>query len=344
MAAYTYKQLLSVAEKIADGFGLSDDMSKKTTGFICQNHNDLLADILAGDLSGVPGVLDEMKNGSGAAGVNTKTEKPEKDRRGASGISDNKRKPGGGRSSVNKQKRKAAEKTSRKAGGVGVNTSGVAVDMITGAAVDCETVEDVPGVLPDNVPGLVQDIIVSFCEQNNIADLSKERQPRWSAACMVVGGSLFKKSKILHDMEREKKNGGIVYDVGRVSALADVWLYLCSVFCKAPMVTDFAFFAGVSDSWLYGVGSPDGLTPARSALLKKLKYAQESGLSSMIVDGRQNPTGALAALNHWHGWTQTREVIHTSAAAASSAGSLPDFGNNSGLLTDSGSGSGGSGS
>jgi hypothetical protein len=187
-------------------------------------------------------------------------------------------------------------------------------------------------VLPDNVPGLVRDCIDSFCEQNKIDDLSKERQPRWAAACMAVGASVFKGSKLLHDIAREKVNGGTVYDVGRVSALVDLWIYLCSMFCKAPLVVDFAYFSGISEAWFYGVGSPDGLTPARAALAKKLKQVQEGGLSAMIGDGRQNPTGALAALNHWHGWTQTREIIHTSGAASVSAPSLPVFDASGGFL------------
>lgn len=197
------------------------------------------------------------------------------------------------------------------------------------------------GELPDNVSALVLDCIESYCEANHIDDMSKERQPRWAAACMVVGRSIFKNSKILHNIEREKTHGGIIYDVGRVSELCDLWLILCNQYNKAPMIDDFADFAGVSDSWLYGIGSAEGLTPARSALLQKLKRAQERGLAGLIVDGRQNPTGALAALNHWHGWTQTREVIHTNGGSVPVAPSLPVFDTSAGLLTDGGEDHGG---
>ena len=178
------------------------------------------------------------------------------------------------------------------------------------------------------------DVIQSYCDQNNIDDLSKERQPRWGAACYMVGQSVFKCSKILHDIQKERVQGGTVYDVGRVSALVDLWGVLCKNFCKAPMIDDFAAFAGVSDTWIYGANLPDGLTPARSLLLQKLKRMQEGGLSALIVDGRQNPTGALAVLNHFHGWTQSREIIHTNGGGASSAVALPVFGENSGLIED----------
>ena len=235
---------------------------------------------------------------------------------------------------------KNKRKTSRADSGVNTRTKkpsagqqdcdGVTVEKVTGDII----AETAAGVLPDNVPALIMDVIQSYCDQNNISDLSKERQPRWRAACYIVGQSVFKNSKILHDLQREKVNGGIVYDVGRVSALVDVWGVLCANFCKAPMVDDFAHFAAISDTWLYGANSPDGLTPTRAALLQKIKRIQESGLSSLIVDGRQNPTGALAALNHWHGWTTTKEIIHTTGAAAAAAPALPVFDVSSGLISE----------
>jgi hypothetical protein len=104
------------------------------------------------------------------------------------------------------------------------------------------------------------------------------------------------------------------------------------------MITDFAAFAGIDPTTVHTVGgeytADNKATPARLHLLKKLHNLQESGLASAIVDGRQNPTGALAALNHWHGWTKTTEIIHTSAAPAASAPALPVFDGSSGLLED----------
>lgn len=181
-----------------------------------------------------------------------------------------------------------------------------------------------PGQLPDNINDIVADAIEDFCALNKIENMKNERQIVFKALCMYIGQNVFKKSKILHDVERERINGGVVYDVARVSALADVWLCWCYQLGKAPFIDDFATFAGVSDSWLYG-DVTQSLTPARLDLIKKLQNAQEKGLSALITDGRQNPTGALACLNHWHGWTQTREIIHTTTGTGNNAGALPMF-------------------
>jgi hypothetical protein len=141
---------------------------------------------------------------------------------------------------------------------------------------------------------------------------------------MYVGRNVFKCSKITHDAEAEKRFGGTRYDVGKFEALLDVWAFLCTSYDKAPFIDDFATFCGVSDTWLYGASPEDNLTPRRALLLKKLQSIQERGLAGLITDGRQNPTGALAVLNHWHGWTQTREVIHTDGRQTGSD-ALPVF-------------------
>lgn len=186
----------------------------------------------------------------------------------------------------------------------------------------------VPAVWADGVPGeVVQRVntaLGDYCAQFAVDDMSKDRQTRWSAACMYIGWNVFKPSKLLHDVEKEKQQGGNVYDVPRVAALVDLFLYLCASLVKAPFINDFCNFSGVSNAWIFG---KDGrLTPERMCLLQKLRDAQENGLAGLISDGRQNPTGALAILNHWHGWTQTREIIHTDGGRASDAAALPTFG------------------
>ena len=194
--------------------------------------------------------------------------------------------------------------------------------------------------LPDGLPDMIHSFIDSICQKDN-TDLKKERQTYWKYICMECGSALFKKNKILHDVQREKTQGGIYYDFEKLSALASLWGALCFKYNKSPMIDDFARFAGVSDTFLYGNGSSYAgreVTPARVALMKKLHEMQERGLAGLIVDGRQNPTGALAALNHYHGWTQSREIIHTTGAAVPVAPSLPVFDGSGGLLVDNSAG------
>ena len=321
------RDILKCRDMIAEKYNISKQDSARVVALfnvgkvdgvqISEPSQDKIMQILENDFSSVPAAAAavgvKILGGSGkknSSHCEKKTEKRKTSRAG-SGVNTRTKKPSAGQQDDRE-------------------TDGATVETVTGDII----AETAAGVLPDNVPALIMDVIQSYCDQNNISDLSKERQPRWRAACFMVGQSVFKNSKILHDIQREKINGGIVYDVGRVSALVDVWGVLCANFCKAPMIDDFAHFAAVSDTWLYGANSPDGLTPTRAALLQKIKRIQESGLSALIVDGRQNPTGALAALNHWHGWTTTKEIIHTTGAVTAAAPALPVFDVSGGLIAE----------
>lgn len=198
------------------------------------------------------------------------------------------------------------------------------VEVVAGEIVPAEFTDG----LPDDISRRVMDALSDYCEQFQIEDISKERQPRWSAACIYIGKAVFKGTDLLRDMRPDARRAGSglrAYDIEKISAVADFFLYLCGAFVKAPFIDDFCHFASITDSWLYGAGTRNDLTPGKVALLQKLRDAQERGLAGMIADGRQNPTGALAILNHWHNWVQVREIVHTDAAS-SSAAVLPDFG------------------
>jgi len=204
-------------------------------------------------------------------------------------------------------------------------------DIITGEIVN-------PAELPADLAENIDNHITAFCQKFDIESMSKARQTQWSACCTFIGQNIFRKNKgILADRERARRNGGgYCYDLNKVGKLADIWIALCKAYIKAPMIDDFTQFAGMDGTTLYGVGGrygqADKATPARVLLLQKLHDAQEQGIAGLIVDGRQNPTGALAVLNHWHGWTQTREIIHTTAQQTTGAASLPVFDSSTGLL------------
>jgi len=211
------------------------------------------------------------------------------------------------------------------------DTRETAPDTITGEIVN-------PAELPEDIPERIQETIETFCARFNIDTMDKARQTQWSACCRFIGQNVFKKNRdILADRERARRNGGgYCYDLNKVNALCDIWIALCKAYIKAPMIDDFGQFAAIEESTIYGVGGrytqADKVTPERVRLLQKLHDAQERGLADMIIDGKQNPTGALAVLNHWHGWTQTREIIHTTAQQTTGAASLPVFDSSTGLL------------
>ena len=189
--------------------------------------------------------------------------------------------------------------------------------------------------LPDGIADVIFSAVDSFCKKHNFDSMDKCRQTQWGACCMFIGQSIFKQNrKLLAD--KPPKNGGFCYDTAKLMQLADIWGHLCGVYGKAPFVDDFANFAGLEESSIYTTHNRTGgeITPARMQLLQKLHGMQERGLAGMIADGRQNPTGALACLNHWHGWTSTKEIIHTTSNGAQNAVALPVFDNSITSLPD----------
>ena len=193
------------------------------------------------------------------------------------------------------------------------------------------------GSLPDGITDNIYSAIDAFCNKHGFDNMEKCRQPSWGACCMFIGQTVFKPNRKLL-AGATPKNGGFRYDFNKISAVADIWIYLCGAYGKAPFINDFANFCGIDKTFLYGVGGHYGdgepLTASRVQLLQKLKDAQETGLAGLVADGRQNPTGALACLNHWHGWTTTKEIIHTTAAGNKNAVALPVFGENTHKLEE----------
>lgn len=296
--AFSIPELKECSLMIAGAYSITETDARKILNYFLQSgRGDVVRDLIAGKLDAVTGAADALGIKTGAfQGI---PEKPNKKR---------------------SHKRKETD---------------AGRDRIQAASVEWVTGDVLPADFSGGVPGeivqRVEDALADFCQKYHIEDLSKERQPRWAAACRWIGESVFKCSDVLRD--KNKPVGG-AYDVEKISALVDLYGFMCDQLVKAPFIDDFAHFAGVSDSWLYGVGSPGGLTPARASLLQKLKLMQERGLAGLIADGRQNPTGALAILNHWHNWVQVREVVHTDGGTATGAAALPVFSAGDGLLIE----------
>ena len=207
---------------------------------------------------------------------------------------------------------------------------GAAVDRIGGADAEIlpESIE-ADDVLPHDIKQQIDDAIYDFmmyeCKPP-IDDMSKARQPKWSACCMYIGQRVNK--PLLRATERGEGGKWNGYRIDVMEALLPLWLYYCSTYDKAPMRADFGYFVGASLEWIYE--TREGmLTPERVRLTKKLTEIQEAGLSGLISDGSRNPTGAIAILNHWHNWTNTSVVVHTSDKQAISAVQLPKLSDNS---------------
>lgn len=180
-----------------------------------------------------------------------------------------------------------------------------------------EVVEALPyGELPADITDRIENIITFFCNKYNIEDITKMSGEQWRACCMLIGQRLFKTTTILRNVEREKREGGKIYDPDRVSALMDIWVFLCGVGKHAPLAPDFVSFGGFSWDWLKGTNGRALLTSAGLNLYQKLRDLQEAGISSKLIEGKTNPTGSIFFLKNWHGWKDQREIVHTDTADA----------------------------
>lgn len=227
-------------------------------------------------------------------------------------------------------RKKTAERQPENVINIKTRTQGGAVERIGGE--DAEIIPKEMGtddILPHDIKQQIDDAIYDFmmyeCKPP-IDDMSKTRQPKWSACCMYIGQRVNK--KLLRQAERGEGGKWNGYKVDVIDALIPLWVYYCSIYDKAPLKADFGYFAGLSIDWI-NENRQEMLTPERVQTIQKISYIQENGLSALISDGSRNPTGAIAILNHWHNWTNTSVVVHTSDKQAISAVQLPKLSDNS---------------
>ena len=143
---------------------------------------------------------------------------------------------------------------------------------------------------------------MSWCENKGIDDLRKAEQPIFNALCADIGNAIFKPSAVLKD-KSTYNNGSAAftnnnqYDINKVVLIIDICNYFCNIYNKVFTIHAAAAFCGVSKDFFYD--NRNKLTRLGCDLWKN----SELSLADSIVSGRRNPTGALAALNHWHGWS-----------------------------------------
>lgn len=188
-----------------------------------------------------------------------------------------------------------------------------------------------PASLPDNIESWLSD----FSSRYNI-ELIKASGQQWRSACIYIGQHI-QQSKILEDIQREKQQGGKIYNPDAVAALLPIWEYITGLYKHIPLVCDFIAFSGVSRNWFHDYDGR-GLTSASVHIVKKAREIEESGLSAGLVDGRENPTGRIYYSKARLGWQEQTTVVHVSAAAAPVAPSLPVFDGAGGLLVDNSAG------
>lgn len=207
-------------------------------------------------------------------------------------------------------------------------------ERVTDTAPQGMTWEGLPEGIQDQIDNAISDFCLYECKPP-VSDLSQARAPLWSACCQYIGNVVYKRYKILRRGRGDREPDGrwIPYDENVMAASVPLWAHYCGKYQKAPLTADFGYFIGASWEWIFATNE-EQLTPSRMRLTQKLRRMQEAGLAGLISDGRGNPTGAIAILNHWHGWNQTAAPQEKAAAPVLSVHDLPRLDTNVGRFPD----------
>lgn len=177
--------------------------------------------------------------------------------------------------------------------------------------------------LPPEFLQTLQSIIKEWLIDNNIESMEKAAALQWRACCLYIG-QYIKNNNIVVDKKRTAREGGKIYSVSALLQLVDLWEYLCALYKKTPLASDFIAFAGVSHNYFYG-GSGGKLTTAGGVIWKKVQDIQQGGIASGIVDGRENPTGKIYFSKAVLGWSESGIMRQNSDDLTENNGALPDL-------------------
>ena len=328
---FAIKDLQAAAAAVSAAYDIEIHDARRIVGFYNAGENrdaETVAAMIAGDVSAVPVAAAALKIDLGRASGLPKNKIPVKKKSHRSSKNPSSDPPKGRKGSADGVNTTAGKKEKQTEGGAD------RIEVIGGDVIPAGMSAD---GLPDGFADMVESWLSAWAAKYNI-ELEKCAGVQWRAACIYIGENI-KKSGVLHDREREKKEGGTIYHAGRLESLLSLWEYFTSAYKHVPLVSDFIAFAGVSRNWFYDYDGR-GLTAARVQLAKKARQIEEAGIAAALTDGRENPTGRIYYSKARLGWQETTVIQHVSAAAAPSAPVLPVFDGSAGFLTDSGTDSG----
>lgn len=173
----------------------------------------------------------------------------------------------------------------------------------------------------------IEAALQDFNALNGVEDWKKETITRWHGACMYIGRSLFKNTRILRDIDRRDPAGTgytnfNAYDYDLISDLLDYYSILCSRVNKPVTLWGFAYFIG-TDSYTVRE-MRDRLSPASKAAFEKVWELQERSLTDRAIQG--GGVTLIATLNHVHGWDGSRQQVKEDKISQLSVDSLPRLG------------------
>lgn len=149
----------------------------------------------------------------------------------------------------------------------------------------------------------IQECIYDFCIKHNLDGLESATQNLYTACLLYIQKRLFSHGEL------KQKNG--YYDIEKVSAVLDYYVLLTLTSNKVLTQVGFCSLTGISKECLLQWSNIDTryrddtnkiLTNKHYAVTEKLRQYSEESVQSLLTDGRKNPVGAMAILNHRFGW------------------------------------------
>lgn len=194
---------------------------------------------------------------------------------------------------------------------------------ITPAAVEVEEIRPGAAADPDELFNLCDDLIKNIMNKYNLDDKMSPLQ--WRFVCSRVGAWFRARSAFrIEQINCIASNNIKQIDIDAAAAAVPVWVQLCTLYNKTPLISDFCAFVGLSQEYLYKSGS--GVTPDGIQLLQKLQQIQADGLRARVLNPRESPVGAIFLLKADHGLVEATKVTHEYIKTDETGAALPDFG------------------
>ena len=326
--AKTFKELKEISQGLADQYGITYDAAARVVAsFSAVGEWSSVDKIKDGDKetikegftrAGVPCPdSKEIKNGSratasGSVCTDTKgvkaENKPEKVKTDKMPVKDKK---------TVKKENKAVKITPQ---------------AVEGVRVYSDALEDYRrGELPETLTDDIKTLLQAWAQDNGFEDLTKLANIQWSSACLWVG-QWFKSNKILHDIERERTEGGRRYDGEKIAALIPIWQYITGLYKHIPLHCDFISFTGVHRNYFYDYDGR-GLTSSSVQIVKKVMDIENAAISVGVTDSRENPTGRIFYAKARLGWREADQVQQIGDSSGASSVALPIYDSiNGGLI------------
>ena len=182
----------------------------------------------------------------------------------------------------------------------------------------------------------IDNSINDFCIDNNIESMKNESMSIWNACLIYINNTVFGNGILKEDNiynsglnKLYTDNKGIKtnldsYDYNLLSLIADYYILLCYKNNKECSITGYCYLVGMSRECLYNLNNREKATYTNSDILQRLHQTNEETLANGLFDGKGNPVGKIAILNHRFNWATTA-AAHGIEKRAKKADELPNF-------------------